>query len=129
MRRILNLNQPGAVFLKIIGLLFAVIPAGLSCALLLFNNAEVAGTLHNLIRISFALGALALVILVMLIIMEQVQDHYLDVQYHKRRDHKLPLADGKYECQYCGNRAVREIDKTCSVCGRQLNRPEAAPKT
>jgi len=54
MRRILNLNQPGIVFVKIIGLFIVVIPVLLYCTV------------------------------------------------------------------YCGNQKVKESDKTCWVCGREL---------
>ncbi len=120
MRRILNLNQPGAVFVKMIGLFVVVIPAVLYGILLLWNRTEIVRPLRSLIRISFTVGALIFVILLILIIAEQIQDRYIDVQYQKNRDRKLPLADGNYECQYCGNQKVKKNDKTCLVCGKEL---------
>ncbi len=120
MRRILNLNQPSAVFVKMIGLFVVVIPAVLYGILLLWNRTEIVRPLRSLIRISFTVGALIFVILLILIIAEQIQDRYIDVQYQKNRDRKLPLADGNYECQYCGNQKVKRNDKTCLVCGKEL---------
>jgi len=120
MRRILNLNQPGTVFLKGIGLFIVVIPAVLYCTLFLLSGAEIAIVLRGMIRISFAIGASLFVILLALIIVEQIQDYHIDVQYQNNRDRKLPLANGNYECQYCGNQKVKENDKTCRVCGKEL---------
>ncbi|HSK89192.1 MAG TPA: hypothetical protein VK880_12580 [Anaerolineales bacterium] len=120
MRRILNLNQPSTVFLKVISLFVVVIPAVLYSALFLLNQAAVISTLRKMIKLSFAIGASVFVILLVLIIVEQIQDYHIDVQYRKDRNRKLPLADGNYECQYCGNQKVKEHDKTCPVCGKEL---------
>jgi len=103
-----------------IGLCAVVIPAVLYCALLLLKQPEINIILRSMIQISFTIGATLFVILIGLIAVEQVQDHYFDVQYQKNRDRKLPLADGNYECQYCGNQKVKESDKTCRVCGKEL---------
>ncbi len=120
MRRILNLNQPGAVFLKLIGLFIVMVPAVLYAGLFLLNDEEIIHTLRSLIRISFAIGALTFVLLLVLIIAEQIQDHRIDIHYQKNRDRRLPLADRYYECQYCGNQKVKEHDKICLVCGKEL---------
>ncbi len=120
MRRILNLNQPGIVFAKIVGLFVVVIPAVLYSILLLSHATEIVSILLAAIRISFAIGAIVFVSLLALIIAEQIQDRYIDVQYQKNRARKLPLADGNYECQYCGNQKVKENDKACRICGKEL---------
>ncbi len=120
MRRILNLNQPGTVFVKIIGIFIVLIPAILYCATLLLNNAAIASILPGVIKVSLAIGAFATAILLILIIIEQIQDHYFDVRYQKNRSQKLLLANGNYECQYCGNQKVKESDKTCQICGKEL---------
>ncbi len=120
MRRILNLNRPGILFLKLIGLLAVVIPGALYGTLLFLDQAGFVRVIHSVIRISFAAGGLLFVVLLVLVIAEQIQDHYIDAQYQKSRGRKLPLADGTYECKYCGNRKVRAGDRTCQVCGREL---------
>lgn len=120
MRRMLNLNQPSIVFAKIVGLFIVVIPALLYGISLLSDRVEIVNILLRAIKISFAIGASVLVVLLLLIIVEQIQDHYFDVAYQKSRGTKLLLANGNYECQYCGNRQVKENDKTCQVCGREL---------
>ncbi len=119
-RRALNLNQPSAVFLKLIGLFLALIPSVLYCASLFLSKADIIGALHNMIRISFVIGASVAAIFLILVIVEQIQDRNIDLLYQKNRDRKLPLADGNYECQYCGNQKVKENDKTCLVCGKEL---------
>jgi hypothetical protein len=120
MRRILDLNQPGIVFAKIIGLFIVVIPALLYGISLLLHKVEITSILLRLIKISLAIGTLVLVVLLLLIIVEQIQDHRFDARYQKNRGKKLLLVNGNYECQYCGNRQVKEKDKTCQVCGREL---------
>jgi hypothetical protein len=109
------------VFVKIFGLFAVAIPILLYCVLLWVSDVELIRTyLLTAIRVSFAIGILGFVVLLVLIIAEQIQDHYIDIQYQKSRDRKLPLADGNFECQYCGNQKVTENDKTCWVCGRAL---------
>lgn len=121
MRRVLNLNHPGTIFVKIIGLFAVAIPTVLYGILLLWNEPEIVRTLLlSMIRISFGIAAFVLIVLLVLIAAEQIQDHYIDVQYQKNRDRKLLLANGNYECQYCGNQKIKESDKTCPVCGREL---------
>jgi hypothetical protein len=121
MRRFLNLNQPGILFLKLIGLFTVMIPAVLYVFLLAFRVAEsIRSLLFGVIKVSFVVGALICVVFLVLIIVEQVQDHYFDVQYQKQRDQKIFLGQGDYECQYCGNQKVRENDRICSVCGREF---------
>ena len=120
MRRILNLNQPSTVFVKIIGIFIVLIPAVLYCAILLLNNTTIASMLLGVIKVSLAIGAFAAAILLILIIIEQIQDHYFDVHYQKNRSQKRLLANGNYECQYCGNQKLKESDKICLVCGKEL---------
>jgi hypothetical protein len=120
MRRILNLNQTGVTLLKVIGMVVVVIPAILYGTSLLLNGTKVNSILLNGIKLSFAIGALVFVILLALILVEQIQDHYFDLHYQKNKAQKLPLANGTYECQYCGNQMVREADQACQVCGKEL---------
>src|SRR5512138_2518380 len=85
MRRILNLNQPGIIFVKMIGLFAVVIPAVLYSMVILWNEAKIISILLSGIKVSLVIGGLAFVILMVLIIVEQIQDHYIDVQYQKNR--------------------------------------------
>lgn len=121
MRRILNLNQPGIIFVRVIGLFVIAIPTVLYVFLHLLRGAEVIRAfLRSAIKISFGIGVLTSILFLILIVAEQLQDYYLDVLYRKNQYRKMPLANGNYECQYCGNQRVRESDKICQVCGREL---------
>jgi len=121
MRRILNLNQPGIVFGKIIGLFIFVIPVFLYGVSLLLSLLDIHSVLIlGAIKFSFVIGACVFAILLILVVVEQIQDYYIDRLYWKNRDQKIQLADGNYECQYCGNQKVKEHDKNCKVCGREL---------
>ncbi len=121
MRRFIDLNQPSGLFVKVIGFFMVLLPAVLYGVVLLWSQAEALRTLLlSMIRISLAAGVLVLIVFIVLIAVEQIQDHYFDAQYRKQRSQKVALADGYYECQYCGNRRVRGSDNTCGVCGREL---------
>jgi uncharacterized paraquat-inducible protein A len=121
MRRLLNLNQPSLVFVEVIGFLMVLIPAVLYGVVLLWKETgSIRTLLLSLIKVSFLLGAFVLIVFLVLIIVEQVQDHYLDAKYQKQRSQKVSLANGYYECQYCGNQRVKENDNTCDVCGKEF---------
>ena len=121
MRRLLNLNQPRLVFVEVIGFFMVLIPAVLYGVVLLWKETgSIRTLLLSLIKVSFLLGAFVLIVFLVLIIAEQVQDHYLDAKYHKQRSQKVSLTNGYYECQYCGNQRVKENDNTCHVCGKEF---------
>jgi hypothetical protein len=121
MRRLLNLNQPSVVFVKLIGFFLALIPAVLYGILLLWSETGIIRTLLlSIIKVSFVVGAFVFIVFLALIVLEQIQDHFFDIQYQKQRCQKVLLANGYYECQYCGNQRVREHDKTCDVCGKEF---------
>jgi uncharacterized paraquat-inducible protein A len=120
MRRILNLNEPGIILVKIIALFAVAIPGILYLVSLLLTEEQINNVLFRAMRVSFAFGIFLFIALLALIIAEQIQDHQIDVHYQKNRDQKVLLGDGNYECQYCGNRKVKEHDKICGVCGREL---------
>lgn len=121
MRRILNLNQPGMLFVKLIGLFMIIIPSASYAFLLAFR---LTGTIRTIlfsgIKISFGFGGLIFLVFLILIVLEQIQDHYFDVQFQRQRDQKILLSNGNYECQYCGNQKVKKNDKICSACGKEF---------
>lgn len=121
MRRLLNLNQPSTTFLKIIGFFVVLLPAVLYGIKLAWNEAGVITTLlRSLIKTSLVVGASVFIVFLMLIVVEQIQDYYYDIQYQKQRSQKVVLVNGFYECQYCGNQKVRKNDKVCNVCGKDF---------
>jgi uncharacterized paraquat-inducible protein A len=121
MRRLLNLNQPSTMFLKVIGFLWILLPAVLYGIVLLWNGAEtITALLLSMIKVSFIAGAFVFMVFLVLIIVEQIQDHYYDDRYQKQRSQKVLLVNGYYECQYCGNQKVQETDKSCNICGKEF---------
>jgi predicted membrane protein len=121
MRRLLNLNQSSMVFVKVIGFLVVLIPAILYSFVLIWNEIKIIKTLFwSMIKVSLVVGAFLFIVFLILIVLEQIQDHYFDDQYKKHRSQKVSLANGYYECQYCGNQRVGENDKTCNVCGKEF---------
>ncbi len=65
-------------------------------------------------------GAVLLLVLIVLLVIEAIQDRRMDRSYRRQRSHPLPVGNGWFECQYCGTRQVRAGDRTCPVCGREL---------
>jgi uncharacterized paraquat-inducible protein A len=121
MRRLLNLNQPSMMFVKVIGFFMVLIPAVLYGIILLGSKTEIIRTfLFSMIKVSLGVGAFVFVVFLILIVVEQIQDHYFDARYQKQRSQKVLLANGYYECQYCGNPSVLENDKTCNMCGKEF---------
>jgi uncharacterized paraquat-inducible protein A len=111
------------VFVKVIGCFLVLVPAVLYGITLLGNEKEITKTiLFIMIKVSLVVGVVVFVCFLVLIVVEQIQDYYFDAQYQKQRNQKVLLANGHYECQYCGNQRVRENDKTCHVCGKELSR-------
>jgi hypothetical protein len=128
MHRWLNLNQPGLVFVKVIGLFMVLIPAVLYAIGLLWDETETIGhLLRVMIQGSFWVGVVLLIVFLALILVEQIQDYRLHEQYKKQQNQKVLLANGFYECQYCGNQRVRENDRVCEICGKELIKVRRSP--
>jgi ABC-type dipeptide/oligopeptide/nickel transport system permease component len=121
MRRLLNLNQPSTIFLKVISFFVVLLSAVLYGIVLAWSETGIIRTLLlSTIKVSFAVGAFVFIVLLVLIVVEQIQDHCYDVRYQKQRSQKVLLASGYYECQYCGNQKVLENDQSCNVCGKEF---------
>ena len=121
MPRILNLNDFSAKFLKMIFALVVFLPVLLYVIFLELRSFQIIWpVLLDLARGSLILGLALLGLLVVLIILEQIQDRWIVLQYDRSRAKRLPVGDGWYECQYCGNRRVRPDETTCGVCGKAL---------
>lgn len=120
MRRFLNLNQVSTIFLKVTGFFGLLLPAVLYVIVLAWTGTGmIKNLLVSMIRVSFIVGASVFLVFLVLIVVEQIQDHAYDARYRKQQGQKV-LADGYYECQYCGNQKVRENDKSCHVCGKEF---------
>ena len=125
LHRILNLNHFGTRALAVIGLfgvVFPVILYGISILLEAFPQAVSlpSGLVRQLMIGSLGVGCVLLAVFVILLIVEQIQDVLLYQVYRKSRAKRIPLADGRYECQFCGCRTLREFEHTCPVCGKVL---------
>ncbi len=117
----LNLNQPSGTIIKVILVFLVLIPAVLiftQFALRVFG-VEL-DTLFALSAGSVAIAIAISIVFSILIVIELIQDHFVDVLYRKHKNLKLPIANGYYECQHCGNRLVRVRDDFCLVCGNPL---------
>lgn len=64
-----------------------------------------------------ALGAIVLLGLGVLLVIELSQDRRLNAYHLRRRRTKLPLSTGLYECQGCGSQQVGREDSVCRACG------------
>lgn len=75
------------------------------------------------IFLSYAIGASIVIGTIVecafgiLLIIELHQDEKIQKYCQNHRNIKIKLEEGKYECQNCGNRMVKEQDEECSICG------------
>ncbi len=120
-RHKLNSIWYGPQILALVGLLIIVVPSilYLVCSVLGFLGLP-SGTLWLAIEISLTAGVVLLVLFTLLLAFELIQDHQRDKQIASTRNRKLKISDEFYECQFCGNRQIRQSDKRCSVCGQAL---------
>ena len=121
MKRSINLNDYGV---KIAAwAVFFLIPFPLTFFLLskfMDPAGQLPAVLQGALKISFGIGLAILAGFVILIVIEQIQDHLFDRYYRKNRWRKLQAPGGFYECQYCGCQKVRPDDRQCPVCGREI---------
>jgi protein-S-isoprenylcysteine O-methyltransferase Ste14 len=121
MKRILNSNAYGMKSLLVIGFFLIVLPALFltGSAFLGLPNSQ-AQVFLDLAKISAAAGVILLAVFIALLVIEHAQDKILFHQYLKNRSKKQLVAEGLYECQFCGCRKVHEFDTICPVCGKKL---------
>ena len=128
MKRILNLNNYGVISLLVIVLFLIVLPAVFYTASLLLGPANsISAVLLTLVKASAMVGTFLLAVFTILLALEQVQDRIIFRQYLKNRSKRRPIADGLYECQFCGCRTVREFDAVCLACGKSLDQEIKEP--
>lgn len=68
-------------------------------------------------KASVILGVIILLFLFVLLKIELYQDKKLDEYYRANAQSRLPLKNGLFECQICGNIRVKSGQKSCIVCG------------
>ena len=122
MKRPLDLLWPSRLFVRALALLLVILPAALTALSLgLEALGAVPPTLLGALTLSsLVLGAAVAGVFALLIVVEWAQDRAFDAWYRRQRGRPLPLGDGRFECQFCGSRAVRPGDSPCAVCGRKL---------
>lgn len=117
----INSNSYAVHILAVVFTLVIVLPLLLYiCSWLLgWFGIESAPVLFT-IRISLTAGVVLFGLFLFLLAVEFIQDHLLDAYYIKNKSRKLQLADGGYECQFCGSRKIHASDKECPICGKKL---------
>jgi hypothetical protein len=117
----LNSIGYGPRVLTLVGILTIAVPLALYlCYWLLELFGIQVGGLMVAIRISITAGVGLLVLFVFLLIIEFMQDRFLDLQYRRTQNRKIRISDEYYECQYCGCQKVRLSDRQCPICGKDL---------
>jgi hypothetical protein len=71
-------------------------------------------------RLFFWLALVLVGLFVLLLIIEGIQDAVYDVVYRKTRFKRIKAPGMYYECPFCGSRKVREFERVCLVCGKEL---------
>ncbi|WP_143452718.1 hypothetical protein [Konateibacter massiliensis] len=90
-----------------------LLPGIISLVMLVYKNAM----LVIWAKVSFGFGITIIFFFSVLLAIEFHQDKKQNLYYETQKNVKLTLEDGLYECQSCGNRAVKAEDKNCSICG------------
>ena len=107
--------------LLLIAILTIVLPTALYLLYRLIGMLRInVAALLLAMRISFVSGMIFLALFVLVLIIEAVHDHFLNQHYAKIKSQRLRLAGGYYECPYCGCQRVREFDRCCPVCSKEL---------
>ncbi len=122
MKRPLNLNRYSTQVIAVVVVLIAVIPFVFFLGNRLLRSLNVQFSLFtDLGRISLQVGSVLAFLFFLLVILEQIQDFYIDRVYRKNRHKKIQISETEYECQYCGCRRVHAFDSACPVCGKALS--------
>ena len=123
MKRVLNLNQFAGRWIALSVLLAIVIPGALIGGYyLILSNGYEWQLLLSVAGISALTGLFLLGILLILIVLEQIQDRTLYWHYLKTRSRRIRISEGRFECPYCGNCEVQEVDTSCAICGNKLDK-------
>jgi hypothetical protein len=115
--RFLNLNSAGGKFITAICVLLIGFPG---CMWALEGLGMRAAILAWIVRRSIWSGVGLLVVFIGLILVEQARDASLYHQQRMNLNQRITLRDGYAECSNCGFRRVREFERSCSICGKEL---------
>jgi hypothetical protein len=121
MKRFLNLNDFGAKMILAIAILGIGIPALLGGISLVFDAMKIqCHALHLLMRDAIITGGVLLLVLLVLLIFEQIQDHLLYQKYLKERGKRIRGGPDGSECPFCGYRGLKEFEAYCPICGHKI---------
>jgi len=70
-----------------------------------------------LIKWSLGFGGVIIIFLIVLLVIEFRQDKKMSKYFEDNKNVKMPLCNGLYECQVCGNKQVKREHRSCTVCG------------
>jgi len=68
-------------------------------------------------NISLGIGFIIIFLFIGFLSIEFCQDRRLERKYLNIRKNKMALENGKFECQFCGNRQITAMDRICIICG------------
>lgn len=74
-----------------------------------------------LAKVSLVSGFIILLFLFVLLRIELYQDKITNKYFKAHTKIRLPLKNGLFECQTCGNNQVKPEQKSCTVCGTIFN--------
>lgn len=120
MKRILNLNGIAGQAIAAILALTLLLPG----VLWLLGQFFPAPMIARLARTSLAAGLALLGLFALLVVLEQVQDAWIDALHRRSLGRCLPLPGHSAECPYCGCRRVQPFQAACPVCGKDLDKGE-----
>lgn len=110
-----KINSIGYGHKILCGAVICLIVAPVICYFLLIMTKL--AQLQLLAKLSAVLGLIILLFLFVLLKIELYQDKKMD-EYHKANSQShLPLKNGLFECQTCGNNQVKPEQRSCIVCG------------
>lgn len=112
MKKIDSLHFGPTIVLCIVMLLL-IIPF---CLYVLWEAFNIEGFIILAIKISIGLGLLIVLVFIIILAIEFRQDKRLYLYHKNRRNVKIPLANGFYQCENCGNTKVNLYDKHCPIC-------------
>ena len=69
------------------------------------------------VKISLAFGSIILLFLFISLKIEFSQDKKIDEYFMENKKSRLPLKNGLFECQVCGNNQIKPEQKCCIICG------------
>lgn len=100
---------------------FFVIPA-ISNVIWLITKQEL---IYSFAKLSLIVGAMIFLFLLLLLKVEFHQDKKMNDYFLANTKTRIPIKNGLYECQNCGNTHVKFEHKICNICGTNFkNRGE-----